>query len=70
MNPIKSCLNVIAAIILAPLMPIVALAWLAVWLTPEPQPAKNHQVRKHVDNKRFAIESKPVQADSVFSFVI
>ena len=68
MNPIKFCLNFVAAIILAPFIPIVALAWLAVWLTPVQQLALPK--RKDVAAKRSVIEIKTVQADSVFSFVI
>jgi len=53
-------------------MLFVALAWLAVWLTPEQQPAstKNIQVQMDAATKRTVIESNPFLADSVFSFVI
>jgi len=72
MNPIKFCLSVVAAIIMVPLAMIVALAWLAVWLTPEQQPnaAQKTQFREDIPTQRVALESKTVQADSVFIFVI
>ncbi len=68
MNPIKLFLNFVAAIILSPFIPIVALAWLAVWLTPAQQPA--WPKRNDVAPKRSVTERKTVQADSVYSFVI